>query len=134
MNQKSQSEISEATNGINQIWSKPHASNKRDDTPTDEDEEGLDMQEHIQLFCDKETMPFLEEAYRTQPFAEWKCANGLIATMPEFTKGHRPIDIFLKKAGKCVNMHFSHTNLQWLDETLWQGLHRKRKCNRAVQV
>ena len=88
LDEKGQGKI-EANNGINQMWPKSRAS--QDDTPADGEEED-DMQEYIQLFCDKETMPFFKKTDRTPPFSEWKCANELLVAAPEFTAYHRPAD------------------------------------------
>ena len=81
----------EANNGINQMWSKSQASSQQDgvpaddDTPGDEEEEGIDMQEYIQLFCDKVAMPFFKKQTVHHPSPNGSVQNELLAAAPEFT-------------------------------------------------
>lgn len=126
LHEKGQTKVSEANKGIANMW--PKASSPRDDEDDKDEEEGFDMQEYIQLFCDKETMPFFKKADRTPPFSEWKSANDLLAAAPEFTDYHRPPDK-LKSNGKRVQLHFYFGNLQVLEKALRKKLH---ECKNAT--
>ena len=98
-----------------------------DDTPIDEEDEGFDMKEYIQLFCDKETVPFFKQADRTPPFSEWKSAHDLLAAAPEFTDYHRPPDK-LYSNGKRVKLHFYFPDLEFVEKQLRKKLHERRNA------
>ena len=55
LDNKGQSKASDANNGISQMWPKSRSSEQDE---AEEDGDYDDMQEYIDLFCDKETMPF----------------------------------------------------------------------------
>ena len=70
LDKKGESKGPDANNGIGQMW--PKTSSGQDETDKEEEDDYDDMQEYIDLFCDKETMSFFRKADHTPPFSEWK--------------------------------------------------------------
>ena len=103
----------DANNGISHMWPKSSSSEQDEAEEDDYDE----MQEYINLFCDKETMPFFKKSDHTPPFSEWNDANDLLEAAPDFKKYERPPNK-LKSHGKRVQMHFCHRNLESFEKYL----------------